>query len=640
MPKFYLILIILCAPLHATERVVTSPPIPIQWEISEAKTAWAAVPNKADPLFLDHFIATYPQSNEAQVAFTLRFNGVQTSRSIPHYQAFIDKYASTLAAKQAIYELFELYHQQNTLTGYFEFIQRYPNSFPAKLAQLHLEALLFEKYSQLDSIRHYDNFIALFPTAAQVFTVMQLAQNKALAIEKKALTTELAHLKSRLSKQQQMRTTQFKQCLHKTEHFKDCLNKLNEIEQTIADLKEELEKIVEKRANTLATQMEQVATMAKKADESKKFYYNRLVKRYCYVLLNVYIDRTAPKRCRVEQRHEKTLTILQQMIANGNRVLIETLKAEFAKTHQVLRDGFKRLHLDHLAETEIFKALNKVFNQIPQDFITINRNLIKIHQEELSDIQMKMAKTNANLRLLHKDMKVLHNHLVQLNRDMNQGMAKQRSLLRNAAGIVKQGFSILHADLEASELSATKLKQEQLALPNRQRFSEQQTTKIIDKTHQQPVLRQNLGNLIEAQRWTVKAIEHQTDVMIYNTDRLLVAEQHTRQSMSQFLRQFIDAIKPGQGCGDKDIDEIVSDAWGDANFYPACQKHDQCYETCGKTKGYCDDAFHDDLKNECRSLDVGETPCLTVAKSYYLGVSKGGNTAWKEAQEYCLSPIQ
>ncbi|OAD18931.1 phospholipase A2 [Candidatus Thiomargarita nelsonii] len=238
-------------------------------------------------------------------------------------------------------------------------------------------------------------------------------------------------------------------------------------------------------------------------------------------------------------------------------------------------------------------------------------------------------------------MNWLHNRLVQLNRDRNKGMKKQKSLLREAAGTVKQGFSVLQADLEASQLQATEMKQEKLALANRQLFSAQQIAKKLEKKHQQRAtqtkqLRKTLDSIVEAQQWTRKAVKHQTEVMIYNTDKLLAAEQETRKLMSQFLRQFIDEIKQGKGCGDENTNEVVPDEWGDADFYPACQKHDKCYETCGKLKKFCDDSFHDDLKKECRSLDIGEMPCLELTKMYYWGVSKGGDKSWKKAQKDCL----
>jgi len=111
MRTLLIITLLTTHPLQAAEILLTSVPTPIQTSKNAATKAWATLPNKADPIYLDHFIATYPQSDEAQIAFTLRFNGVQISRSISHYHAFIKKYQGTLAAEQALFELFELYRQ-------------------------------------------------------------------------------------------------------------------------------------------------------------------------------------------------------------------------------------------------------------------------------------------------------------------------------------------------------------------------------------------------------------------------------------------------------------------------------------------------------------------------------------------------
>jgi len=112
----------------------------------------------------------------------------------------IDKYPGTLATEQA---LFKLYRQQNSLSGYFDFIKRYPNTPQAVVAQLHVEALAFELASQLDTIADYDAFIEVFPTAAQVPAAEKMMQNQALKLEKAYLDSELVRLNRRLDEEQQ-----------------------------------------------------------------------------------------------------------------------------------------------------------------------------------------------------------------------------------------------------------------------------------------------------------------------------------------------------------------------------------------------------------------------------------------------------
>jgi hypothetical protein len=64
MRTLLIITLLTTHPLQATELLLTSIPTPIQTGKNAATKAWATLPNKADPIFLDHFIATYPQSFE------------------------------------------------------------------------------------------------------------------------------------------------------------------------------------------------------------------------------------------------------------------------------------------------------------------------------------------------------------------------------------------------------------------------------------------------------------------------------------------------------------------------------------------------------------------------------------------------
>jgi hypothetical protein len=88
-------------------------------------------------------------------------------------------------------------------------------------------------------------------------------------------------------------------------------------------------------------------------------------------------------------------------------------------------------------------------------------------------------------------------------------------------------------------------------------------------------------------------------------------------------------------------------------FEPACNIHDICYETCGKTQEQCDNAFYENLKSLCAiryGLRVGPLDpgmqlwlarrfreCLRFARNYWLGVVNGGFLFFEPAQEdYCV----
>ena len=57
------------------------------------------------------------------------------------------------------------------------------------------------------------------------------------------------------------------------------------------------------------------------------------------------------------------------------------------------------------------------------------------------------------------------------------------------------------------------------------------------------------------------------------------------------------------------------------DFEKACNGHDQCYGTIGKTKAQCDQEFKNDMLNICKSYDLNtRATCEDFAQLYYWGV--------------------
>jgi hypothetical protein len=91
-----------------------------------------------------------------------------------------------------------------------------------------------------------------------------------------------------------------------------------------------------------------------------------------------------------------------------------------------------------------------------------------------------------------------------------------------------------------------------------------------------------------------------------------------------------------------------------ADFFSACQGHDCCYGTCGKSKSVCDENFLNDMIAACnRSWPVSSVSkgiingqyyamCLAVARVYYDAVSATGtgqdayNAGQKEVCNCCV----
>ncbi|KST69396.1 hypothetical protein [Mastigocoleus testarum] len=120
----------------------------------------------------------------------------------------------------------------------------------------------------------------------------------------------------------------------------------------------------------------------------------------------------------------------------------------------------------------------------------------------------------------------------------------------------------------------------------------------------------------------------------------------SRNSSTRKILRSIDPTSPGsktyrtKGCGSGASWYFVpnSPRFG-ANFKPACNNHDICYETKGKSKSSCDKRFLFEMKSACRRkynsiVEKAFIPkCYAVAYTYYQGVVKGGASAYKKAQE-------
>lgn len=94
----------------------------------------------------------------------------------------------------------------------------------------------------------------------------------------------------------------------------------------------------------------------------------------------------------------------------------------------------------------------------------------------------------------------------------------------------------------------------------------------------------------------------------------------------------------GRDCGAEGDwrSNLIPDTWGKAKLYRACQRHDDCYSTLGKTRSSCDQAFKGDMFAECKSAygwaDV-VSGCRPAAVGYYEAVVAYGAPYYEAAQE-------
>ncbi len=425
--------------------------------------------------------------------------------------------------------------------------------------------MAFELTSQLNTVAEYDAFIDLFPQATQVSAAEQLAQKKALVLETAHLATEQARLNNRRAQEQQMMAgLEARLAQAPAQLDDDFWAEFVAVQASITGLINDIRDIREHRANKLATLMEKAVSDAEAVLDDKTLTEDernrqiqqhwRVAKRYVYLLRSeLYRNTSAAKRPRLEERHQRIIAKLEQIrqaLINSHDALIAALQDEFAKTRQTLRDGFARLHRDNVLMNQSLQQLVASVNVLHQDLEEVNQNLKDIHRS-LTDVQATVVKTNAHLSLLHEDLDRVRGRLIQLNQDMNQGLATQQTLLKAVAGTVKHGFSQLHADMAARESQTAALHQEKLALANRQLSANRRIANALEQTHQQSLkqralqtaqLRQSIDSqgktIVNAQSLTLKAVEHQTQVTLYNTEQLLASDRQTQGLIGQQTQQF------------------------------------------------------------------------------------------------------
>jgi hypothetical protein len=92
------------------------------------------------------------------------------------------------------------------------------------------------------------------------------------------------------------------------------------------------------------------------------------------------------------------------------------------------------------------------------------------------------------------------------------------------------------------------------------------------------------------------------------------------------------------GCGPEGGSIKIPQGYGKADYRPACNGHDLCYEDCGSSKSTCDDNFHDGMDDSCAAAYPGTLNallrfgCYERSYAYYQAVSQFGDDAWIAAQ--------
>jgi hypothetical protein len=108
------------------------------------------------------------------------------------------------------------------------------------------------------------------------------------------------------------------------------------------------------------------------------------------------------------------------------------------------------------------------------------------------------------------------------------------------------------------------------------------------------------------------------------------------------------AIAQSAGCGSGWSNTALKylSPVGSRQFRVACDEHDVCYDTFGKSRQECDKAFHNRMLGICarnHNTIIGrplKVACNGRADAYYTGVLEGGKDKYNKAQANALAKAQ
>jgi RHS repeat-associated protein len=104
---------------------------------------------------------------------------------------------------------------------------------------------------------------------------------------------------------------------------------------------------------------------------------------------------------------------------------------------------------------------------------------------------------------------------------------------------------------------------------------------------------------------------------------------------------FSDPFGLASSCGSENSAQFPNEFPG-FSFESSCKNHDDCYDTCGKTKTSCDAQFLRDMLTECSRIPIllaivgGQSRnCRNLAITYSSAVVTRGGDAYQDAQKSC-----
>lgn len=389
---------------------------------------------------LDKFIQIYEGTDQANIAFTLRFNLTRSSFDIGVYNEFIEHYGDTVAGQLAVTEVYELYQLRDEVPSYLNFMELYPNSRESFLAKLRVHNLLFDLATAVYESDQFSYETKLDILYDFIFSNQDAPQVPAAEMLAKMLEVE-HQLRIRRDWEEQGGQ-------------EPCRKASTELYIPLNQLWRFLDNVDQDNVT----------------QEELRVSYD--VQRSIFALETVYSECfELAIGIRDQEQFEISTDLLRKInedLIQTNQELIEVVITESEKTRTVLSEIVNQLGEVNENLTNLHEGLNEIATKLDgiQQSVERQTNVLSAEIRRQTDVLneaiqttsqqtqellvTQIQATNQLAEGLHNDLIAVHSSIVDMNADMNAGFTEQIMAVNSLSDNVEEGFGQLIAVETAS----------------------------------------------------------------------------------------------------------------------------------------------------------------------------------------------
>jgi hypothetical protein len=411
---------------------------------------------------LDRFIAKYPESTAAGVAFAARASYLRGVAVTDEHHRFIARYRDRIGSQLAIADVFRIYRKAHRLSAYLDFMRRYPAVPEAAVARLQVHQLAFELARELNTSADFDAFARMFPDAAHRPAAEALAEER--AIEEERALYEAAKKKD----PEKVDAWVNKRLRNYVFESRDLWAAATQPEPT-----RQVRKYVEE--NVLGGPLDT------KSAETRHYLAQRVARVYSIVRsIEPYRMHLASDQILAETRHQELITKLTEIqaeLARQREDMQALLRQEFEETRRVIEVGFEALVKQHRLDRDV---LVKGVRVLAAGMDRLHADLVAVHGEirglriSMNNVDQGIRQANAMLGRLDQQLSVVNANLRQINADLNYGFDR-----------VSAGIENMRADMNANFDRQAEIAWRQLDVAHASLDVQTQTLYTVDRGFKQ-----------------------------------------------------------------------------------------------------------------------------------------------------------